>query len=101
MRTFVGCLVSLTLALAIAGVAVAAPKDDQYNNKVTTVTSKPKSIGAVSGATASQPKPSVSKAAAGALPFTGFQLGLVVVAGTGLLGAGIALRRMSRQRDDS
>ena len=101
MRTIAGFVVTLALALAFASVAVAGPQEDQYGNAVASVPSKPKTTGAVSGAIASQPKPSVSKAAAGALPFTGFQLGLAVVAGTGLLGAGIAIRRMGRPRDES
>ena len=95
MRTIVGILVSLTLALAFAGVAIAGPQEDQYGNEAAKVT-KPKATGSISGATASQPAPKVSKAAAGALPFTGFQLGIAVAAGAGLLGAGIYLRRMGR-----
>ena len=32
----------------------------------------------------------------GSLPFTGLELGLIAVAGAGLLGAGVAMRRASR-----
>ena len=35
------------------------------------------------------------------LPFTGLQLGLVAVAGVGLLGVGVALRRGSRMREST
>ena len=34
----------------------------------------------------------------GRLPFTGLQLGLVLVAGTGLLGGGLVVRRMTRRQ---
>jgi len=98
MRTIVGFGVSLALVLvlAFAGAAVAGPRNDQYGNKVAQVTSKPKTVAKISGAHASQPAPTVVKAAAGALPFTGFQLGIAVAVGAGLVGFGIFFRRMGR-----
>ena len=99
VRTIVGFLVSLALVLAFASVAMAGPRDDQYSNGVTQVTSKPKSVTGVSGAKTTQNAPTVVKAAKGALPFTGFQLGITLLIGTGLVGAGVLVRRMGRSRD--
>jgi hypothetical protein len=96
MRVFVGFAVSLALVLAFASVAMAGPRSDQYNNQVAQTTSKPKPVAGVSGATATQKAPSVSKAATGALPFTGMQLGFAVLAGAGLVCAGLFFRRMGR-----
>lgn len=99
MRTIVALVVSLALVFAFAGVAKAGPRNTQYGDQVTEVTSKPKTVVKISGAHASQPAPAVVNAAAGALPFTGFQLGIAVVAGAGLVGAGLFVRRMGRPRD--
>ena len=96
MRKIVVVVFSVALVLVFAAVAAAGPRDDQYGNQVAQVTSKPKTVTVVAGATLKQQKPTVAKAAAGALPFTGLQLGIVFVAGVALLGAGIFLRRMGR-----
>jgi hypothetical protein len=100
MRGIVGLLVSLALMLAFASVAMAGPRSEQYGDKVTTVT-KTKNVSGTLGATASAKSPTVVKAATGALPFTGLQLGIAVIAGTALLGSGLVVRRVARQRDNS
>jgi hypothetical protein len=100
MRGFVGLLLSLALMLAFASVAVAGPRSDQYGDKVTTVT-ETKDVSGTLGATASAKSPTVVKAATGSLPFTGLQLGIAVVAGSALLGTGLVVRRVARQRDNS
>lgn len=98
MKTIVATVVTLTLVFAFAAVATAGPRNDQYSPKTTQVTSKPKTVVKISGAHASQPAPPAASAAAGALPFTGFQLGIAVAIGAGLVGAGLFLRRMGRPR---
>jgi hypothetical protein len=100
MRTIVGFLVSLALMLAFASVASAGPRSDQYDNQVSQVT-KTKNVTITAGATASAKAPSIVKATTGALPFTGLQLGIAVVAGSLLLGSGLVVRRLGRQRDNS
>lgn len=51
------------------------------------------------GATAPTAAPATQAAVKGQLPFTGFQAGLVGVAGLALLGTGVAMRRVSRSDD--
>lgn len=64
-------------ALALPGAAVAqTPSDDTYG-----------------------PDPTRSSST-GSTPFTGLELGLVIAAGTGLLGMGVAVRRQTRLRPD-
>ncbi len=101
MRKIVGFMASLALVLAFAGVAMAGARSDQYGNSVAQVTSKPKTVARVSGAHASQPSPTVVKAAAGALPFTGFQLSIAVAVGAALVGAGMFLRRKGTGSNES
>lgn len=101
MRTIVTFVVSLALIFAFAGVAIAGPRSDQYGDKVAQVTSKPKTVARISGAHASQPAPTVVNAAAGALPFTGFQLSIAVAVGAALVGAGMFLRRKGTDSNES
>jgi hypothetical protein len=101
-------------ALAVAGSAFAqsaSPAQDVYNPKgeVLNVVNGGGPADIVPGAAAGQgnakPAPSVRResggstpvaAPAGSLPFTGFQAGLVALAGLALLGTGVAMRRVSR-----
>lgn len=96
MRTICAYVVSLAVVFAFAGVAMAGPRSDQYNNKVAQVSSKPKSTTGVASAHANKPAPTLAQAAKGALPFTGFQLSMAFAVGAGLVGAGIFFRRMGR-----
>lgn len=86
-------LVGLALLLpASAGAQdCAGPTGDQYcpNTQVLT--------GGGSGSGGDPADPSAT--GAGGLPFTGLDLALSLAAGAGLLGAGLALRRMSSSRD--
>jgi len=88
-------LVLVALALLLPASASAqdcvGPTGDQYcpNTQVLT--------GSGSGSGGDPQDPSAT--AAGGLPFTGFDIALSLVAGAGLLGAGLVLRRASRSRD--
>ncbi|HZO49040.1 MAG TPA: hypothetical protein VFB26_02745 [Gaiellaceae bacterium] len=101
MRGVIGFGAALALVLAFASAALAGPRDDQYGNEVTKATTTQSAVAGVASATASKKSPTVASAAAGALPFTGLQLGVAVVAGVGLVGAGLAVRRMGRTRRNS
>jgi hypothetical protein len=98
MRGIVGLVLSLALMLAFASVAVAGPRTEQYSSN--TEVTKTQTSGTL-GATASEKSPTVTTAATGSLPFTGLELGVAVVAGSALLGAGLLVRRVARQRDNS
>jgi hypothetical protein len=90
----------VVLGLACPGVASATnPTQDTYGGIIGQqqsaggkVDSDPstQSTGGVSKAT--------SRVSSGSLPFTGFELGLIGVAGMGLIGMGIAIRRASDSR---
>jgi hypothetical protein len=100
MRGIVGFVVALALTLAFSSVALAGPRDTQYGSQTEEVTTQqPKPVVQVSGTTKTQEQPTVAKAAQGALPFTGTDLGIAIAAGAALVGGGLYLRRMGRPRD--
>ena len=68
-----------------------APAGGSENNNNNTPPTQP--VSRESGADAPATTPAVSS---GELPFTGFEAGLVAVAGLALLGAGVAMRRVAR-----
>lgn len=88
--------------LAFAGTALAqSPTGDAYSG-VLGVQQNGGNSGGGNAPTASKSAPSApsnvqhtTTAGNKSLPFTGFQLGLVALAGAGLLGSGFALRRAS------
>jgi hypothetical protein len=85
-------VVAVALALpaaAVAGGECSGPAGDQYCPPTEQILTG-------SGAGPSDAPPNGEPS--GGLPFTGLDLGLVVAAGAGLLGAGLALRRMSSSR---
>ena len=95
-----GSLTTLLAAASFAALAQSTPTDDAYpvhvlGNEVEdhgdSTSQKPQEeqveVGSTTGPT-------------GSLPFTGFEVGLVVLAGIGLVGLGFAMRRSTR-RDDA
>jgi hypothetical protein len=87
-------LVALLLAFPAAAGAqedCAGPTGDQYCPKTEILTG--------SGGDSADPQDPGSASASGGLPFTGFDVALSLVAGAGLLGAGLVMRRAARDRD--
>jgi hypothetical protein len=102
MRTSLLAVLAVAFVMAFGGVALAqnTPTDDAYpvhvlGNEIEdhgdSTSQKPQDeqveVGSTTGPT-------------GSLPFTGFEVGLVVLAGIGLVGLGFAMRRSTR-RDDA
>jgi len=99
MRTSLLAVLAVAFVMAFGGVALAqsTPTDDAYpvhvlGNEVEdhgdSTSQKPQEEQVEVGSTT------------GSLPFTGFEVGLVVLAGIGLVGLGFAMRRTTR-RDDA
>ena len=100
MRTNLLVVLMAALMLALAGTAVAQdnPTQDAYGgvlgNEVTN--DDDATPGAVEDAADVE---SGAPAATGSLPFTGFEVGLVALAGIGLVMLGVAMRRTSRRSE--
>jgi hypothetical protein len=91
MKRLAAFMTVMLLALSVAGTAWAANSSDcQAYNTCSTTT-----------AVTTTPSPSVgattTTAAATTLPFTGMDVGLLLLGGVGLLGAGFAVRRFARR----
>jgi len=87
MRTITRLLVCAVAILALAAGPAFAQTEDAYN-----------------GLAGAQQGGGGNEAAAdtgGSLPFTGLELGLVAIAGAGLLGVGYAVRRASNPREST
>jgi hypothetical protein len=86
-------LLSVIAILALPATAFAGgttPNDDQYSTSVDS--SGPG--GEFKGVNSGNDVPPVESS--GILPFTGFQAAVVLLAGGGVLGAGLVLRRLGR-----
>jgi ABC-type Fe3+-siderophore transport system permease subunit len=85
-----------TLALALASPALAqSPTQDAYGGTLGEQVG-----GGGNGAPAPEQAPAETAPAAketGSLPFTGFEVGIIVLAGIALAGAGYTLRRTTRK----
>jgi hypothetical protein len=92
-------IVLLFSVLALPGASLAqTPSDDTYSDTLQQQESSDPGTES-SGPGTAHAAPSVSR---GGLPFTGLELGLVVVVATGLVGVGFAIRRAARPGvDDS
>lgn len=93
--SIVALVLAGSLALSAPALAQSSPTQDTYGGVIAEVVtpSKPKPAQKVvptQSATA-QPAPAQS-----ALPFTGFEATLVLLAGAALLGTGLVLRRVTR-----
>jgi len=101
MRTNLLVVLMAALMLALAGTAVAQdnPTQDAYGgvlgNEVTN--DDDATPGAVEDA--ADGESAAPAATAGSLPFTGFEVGLVALAGIGLVMLGVAMRRTSRRSE--
>ena len=77
-----------TLALALASPALAqSPTQDAYGG----------TLGEQVGGGGSAPTSAPAQDTSGSLPFTGFEVGIIVLAGIALAGAGYTLRRTTRK----
>ena len=89
------------LNVVSGGGSDTAPDEDSGTNPSnTTCAEENGSAGnSGSGGEACAPAEAGQAVASGSLPFTGFEAGLVAVAGLALLGAGMAMRRVARSDD--
>jgi LPXTG-motif cell wall-anchored protein len=86
-----GCAAALGIALALAlpGAAAASPRTHQYQNPISNEKPASHTTGGVAAATASK--------SGGTLPFTGVELGGIVIVGLALLGGGGILAVRARR----
>jgi glucose/arabinose dehydrogenase len=96
-------IIALALVVALATCAPAlaqSPQQSAYGGVIAEVVTpskpKPKQQAAAQQAPTAAAQPTQS-----ALPFTGLQVTLVLLAGIALLGTGLVLRRTTKDRTDS
>ena len=87
MRTITRLLVCAVAIMALAAGPAFAQTEDAYNGLA----------GAQQGGWGN----AAAADTGGSLPFTGLELGLVAIAGAGLLGVGYAVRRASSTREST
>ena len=98
MRVSLLAVVAVSFVLALGGTAFAQgnPTEDTYGgvlgNEVENNGSSTGSVGTVSNETGAD------TGGTGSLPFTGFEVGIVALAGFGLVALGFAMRRTTRRR---
>ena len=88
-RTAVVLLVALALALPASALAQGGSTCQAYNPQLCAVAGQPQA----------KPDGTSAGASAGALPFTGLDVGLLAVGGCVLLGGGMIVRRLSLPRE--
>jgi hypothetical protein len=96
-RTALVLLLAACVALTVSAPVLAggSPSDQQYENVVSGVAGERARLeGRID-----RVKPTLLAAAGGALPFTGFAAGSVLVGSIVLTAAGFVIRRHSRRRD--
>lgn len=87
MRTITRLLVCAVAIMALAAGPAFAQTEDAYNG--------------LAGAQQGGGGNAAAADTGGSLPFTGLELGLVAIAGAGLLGVGYAVRRASSTREST
>jgi hypothetical protein len=87
MRTITRLLVCAVAILALAAGPAFAQTEDAYNG--------------LAGAQQGGGGDEAAADTGSSLPFTGLELGLVAIAGAGLLGVGYAVRRASNPREST
>lgn len=99
MRTSLLAVLAVAFVMAFGGVALAqdTPTSDAY--PVHVLGNEVENSGD-STQEATSPEQVEVGSTTGSLPFTGFEVGLVALAGIGLVGLGFAMRRTTR-RDDA
>jgi hypothetical protein len=93
MRVSLLAVLAVSFVLALGGTAFAqnSPTTDTYGG---VLGNEVENSGSSTGSPA---PPSNVTAEEGSLPFTGFQVGIVALAGIGLVGLGFAMRRGTRR----
>jgi hypothetical protein len=91
MRTSLLAVLAVAFVLALGGVALAqsSPTSDAYGGV----------LGNEVEHSADTTQTAEVGSSTGSLPFTGFEVGLVALAGIGLVGLGFAMRRSTRRND--
>src|SRR5436309_14945312 len=92
--TIIALALVVALAYAAPAIAASSPQQDAYGGVIAEVVtpSKPKP----QQAAAQQAPVAAAQPSSSALPFTGLQVTLVLLAGAALLGTGLVLRRATR-----
>jgi hypothetical protein len=86
-------LLAMMFTLSLAGTALAQtsnPTEDAYGGVLGEEVSN-------QGDSVSESPPVATEESTGSLPFTGLELGLVALAGFGLVALGVAMRRTTRR----
>ena len=92
-------LVAALLAFAPSTAFAASATQDAYAPEETEVDNTPPEDSDVSPSTDSSPAQAAPTATGtSSLPFTGMEAGMIAIAGLGLAGTGVALRRVGREQ---
>jgi hypothetical protein len=94
-RNLIGALGAAAVLAAVPAGLAGTPSGTQYNNAL--LGEAPPATFAGGGDVAGVSDPGLLDSATGALPFTGFEASLIVLAGLGLVGLGFGLRRLARR----
>jgi hypothetical protein len=97
MRVSLLAVLAVSFVLVLGGTALAqtSPTDDTYGGVLgNEVENSGSSTGSVNNVTHEVG----DNTGGGSLPFTGFEVGIVALAGIGLVGLGFAMRRGTRRR---
>lgn len=96
MRTKILLLLAMAFTLSLAGTALAQdnPTEDAYGGVLGEEVSNQDDSVAVAQ---DESPPPVAAQETDSLPFTGLELGLVALAGFGLVALGVAMRRTTRR----
>jgi hypothetical protein len=103
MRTKLLLLLAMVFTLAFVGTALGQdnPTEDAYGGVLGEEVSNQDDSGSPADDESSSPPadtpPVATQNSTDSLPFTGLELGLVVLAGIGLVGLGLAMRRGTRR----
>lgn len=97
MRMSLMAVLAVAFVLALGGTALAqdSPTQDAYGGVLGN-----EAEGNVTGEDVATPPNNNTPPPAGSLPFTGFETGLVALAGIGLVGLGFAMRRGTRRQSE-
>ena len=98
MRTNLLAILAMVFTLALAGPALAQdnPTEDAYGGVLGEEVANNDDSGGNTPATV-QVEQAADDNGGGSLPFTGLELGLVVLAGIGLVSLGLVMRHQSRR----
>jgi hypothetical protein len=99
MRTKLLLLLAMAFTLSLAGTALAQdnPTEDAYGGVLGEEVSNQDDTGSPAQESTPAESQATPVATTDSLPFTGLELGLVALAGIGLVALGIAMRRGTRR----